>query len=662
MTAVDELAALAAGLAVIERFTRDKGGEKPPEEESNTYGLPLGPGLTDELKRWFRRQKQWVLGHIPHGPLAELPEEIPSVTDWDDEMARACVPYISATWDARGKKTMARLGLDPAAFSVTNPELRRAVRSASLAFCKSTNETTDEQLGRALTRLRAELEKGLVDRGESVRLLTDRVKGVFNRAEEFRARRIAATESARAYHAAQLWADEKSGVVAGLELLLSSDACPLCRKIATECKRVRLGQAFAVIGDHPDYGSIRHPPIHPNCQCSMVEVLTPEHGGPADPKFDETLIQPKVEGKEYTPPPGKKTPEPEPEKKDRPEGNPPPPPGPQAVLPGRPIKERLEAYAEGDRKIAAIHEAEGTFHKENLALMHERSDIRGRMESLAEEFDGLTAARPRSPEKIAAKQARQEAIAAELAELQAKMEATEKAKQALRDKRDAAVMEVIRYHGPTVEFKHRDPPPGTVDRVEESPGRWVSHPVLPMSAATRENHRKAAEWLGKVVAAAPGSGAIDVHTGEYSGARAFFMNRHDAHGNGLICLQPGEKPSIIAHEYGHGIEYRTPSSDGRPNLTRVSMEFLDYRIGDEQAVDIGKKFGIKKMEGELGRKDKFDKAFSEGSAYYVGKMYVDATEVISMGLQKLMEDPVTFAEKDPEYCKFILGIADGALR
>jgi hypothetical protein len=105
-------------------------------------------------------------------------------------------------------------------------------------------------------------------------------------------------------------------VVQGYELLLSADACPLCRMVATECKRVRVGQAFAVIGDHPDYSNIKFPPLHVNCQCSMTSVLTPETGGPADPEWGTTLVQP--DPADWTPPPGKRVPRPEPGRQDRP--------------------------------------------------------------------------------------------------------------------------------------------------------------------------------------------------------------------------------------------------------------------------------------------------------------------------------------------------------
>ena len=66
---------------------------------------------------------------------------------------------------------------------------------------------------------------------------------------------------------------------------------------------------------------------------------------------------------------------------------------------------------------------------------------------------------------------------------------------------------------------------------------------------------------------------------------------------------------------------------------------------------------------ERGRKDRFDAFFDQREAYYCGKDYGPrATEIISMGLEALYVDAIGFARKDPEYCKFILGVLSGALR
>ena len=187
----------------------------------------------------------------------------------------------------------------------------------------------------------------MVEKGDSVAELTKRVKKVFDGAETWRARRIAATEAARAVHAAQLQAAEDSEVVAGLEWLVSDDACPLCQKIASEARYMRLSQSFAVIGDNPHYKQIKYPPAHPSCQCAVVEVLKPEYGGPEDPPWADTLDQPRP-GADYRPPGGAPKPQPgklrnPPKPTKKPTGTPvtPPPPAPIVSplpkVPGEPI-------------------------------------------------------------------------------------------------------------------------------------------------------------------------------------------------------------------------------------------------------------------------------------------------------------------------------------
>lgn len=48
------------------------------------------------------------------------------------------------------------------------------------------------------------------------------------------------------------------------------------------------------------------------------------------------------------------------------------------------------------------------------------------------------------------------------------------------------------------------------------------------------------------------------------------------------------------------------------------------------------------------------------AAGYVGKTYANnRTEVFSMGMEQLYKDPINFAEDDPEYFKFIVGVLRG---
>lgn len=116
---------------------------------------------------------------------------------------------------------------------------------------------------------------------------------------------------------------------------------------------------------------------------------------------------------------------------------------------------------------------------------------------------------------------------------------------------------------------------------------------------------------------------------------------------------------VAIHEIIHGIEMHNP------DIAAIVQEFRRYRVGDEVGTNMGKTFGGQYKGNEIGFRDDFEKAFGKGtaSAYYVGKRYDDrTTEILTMGVQKLYEDPSGFAKNDPEYCSFILGVLDGSFR
>jgi hypothetical protein len=310
----------------------DEGGEK------NTFNLPAGADIRRELIRWVGRQAREVLGEASTVGVSMLDAfRFRSLGLWDEPMATAMTPLISAYWDQSGKRTMERLGLDPADWRVTSPHLEGKIRRAAYDFCHSTNASTTRRLDHALADLREQFVRGQVTDGETLPELTKRVNGVFDGLSKSRSRLIAATEASRAVHAAQETAATEFGDVAGFELLLSSDACDLCRKVYNECKRVRAGQPFAVIGDNPTYSAVMYPPLHPRCMCSMVHVFKPEDGGPADPQWGATLVQPQRTAARPQGGPGEKPeaagpgtgPAPGPK---RPPADPPASPGPRVSL------------------------------------------------------------------------------------------------------------------------------------------------------------------------------------------------------------------------------------------------------------------------------------------------------------------------------------------
>ncbi len=267
-------------------------------ETSNTYGLPRGEKIRREQVAVFRRQRAAILRYLKTGKKDDLQGPLPS--DWPTwhefglgaiEASKRFTPLIQALWQDGGEDLYARIGFDPDEWSVTNPHTEGMIERAALDLCEETQATTSLQLDEALAKTRSELIEGIIKQGESLAKLTERVNSIFDGAEKWRARRIAVTEASRAVHAAGEQAAIESGVVTGWELLLSSDACPLCQTIARRCPRVKLGQPFAVIGDNPNYSHVRFPPLHAQCQCTVTEVLDTD----VQPEWSQTLVQPKPE-------------------------------------------------------------------------------------------------------------------------------------------------------------------------------------------------------------------------------------------------------------------------------------------------------------------------------------------------------------------------------
>ena len=117
-----------------------------------------------------------------------------------------------------------------------------------------------------------------------------------------------------------------------------------------------------------------------------------------------------------------------------------------------------------------------------------------------------------------------------------------------------------------------------------------------------------------------------------------------------IHLSKKADSTVVAHEFGHALE----TSVATGSLVRG---FLVGRVAGQPAKHMGDGYD----DDEVGFDDDFGKAFGS-QARYVGKIYPGGeTEVLSMGIEKLMKDPVNFAKMDPEHFKLTVGILNGVL-
>ncbi len=195
-----------------------------------------------------------------------LPSKFIPLEEWDGTVAHASQPVLELTAraSANGRiRTYQRLGASPDVFSVVPAKIEEAVDKAALNFAKSTQETIVGKLNDRLEELRGKLKEGLLE-GDGIPELTDAVGEIVN--DPDRAELIARTETSRAVHTGMDIAARESGVVSGYEWLLSDDACEVCQPF--DGKKVGFGESF---GDGVDL-----PPAHPNCRCTVTEILKEE--------------------------------------------------------------------------------------------------------------------------------------------------------------------------------------------------------------------------------------------------------------------------------------------------------------------------------------------------------------------------------------------------
>jgi hypothetical protein len=125
-----------------------------------------------------------------------------------------------------------------------------------------------------------------------------------------------------------------------------------------------------------------------------------------------------------------------------------------------------------------------------------------------------------------------------------------------------------------------------------------------------------------------------------------------------------DKIETYVHEIGHGVEdYGYYNNEAKA--------FLHYRTQNDMPTVLRKKFPSANPKydfdpREVAFEDEFFKAFGQvntrRTGAYVGKYYKRGTEILSMGIELLYNDPVGFAQRDPEFFKFIVGIMRGLIR
>ncbi len=309
---------------------------------------------------------------------------------------------------------------------------------------------------------------------------------------------------------------------------------------------------------------------------------------------------------------------------------------PRPFLPGKPISQRIDAYRKAnpellDRLISAMEPlVEEIEHHE-----HGRNQVNRKLDKINTDilYMKFLEVVPSSETT----ESREESISRLKAEHHIINSATNSTRRRMSEAIDALTG---RRGMKGVHFK-------TTDGI----GDWSGNPGQRRAAAL--------EWLRTKVA---GVGEIEIKW-DYDNSN--YLDRAGASTKGSrssIGVGPMDKPEAFIHEIGHVLESRVTG------VHKAAKEFLQHRTADydDQPMNdfMDEEEDKRYKPEEVGNEDDFRAAFGKYGGY-VGKKYKasdHATEIVSMGVEKLYSDPVTFARKDPEYCAFILGLLSGDLR
>lgn len=166
-----------------------------------------------------------------------------------------------------------------------------------------------------------------------------------------------------------------------------------------------------------------------------------------------------------------------------------------------------------------------------------------------------------------------------------------------------------------------------------------SNGVAPRSKM-RKTFSKSVAWFEDMLEWNPGA---KLTLAKCRGRRAYFSTADNC-----LCVAPSDGANIIVHEAGHFLESHNPA------LAKKAIAYRESRTAGEKTVrlmDLFPKRGYRR--DEVTKKDTF-------LSPYIGKEYEHgATEVTSMALQYLYEDPAMLLEKDESFFRYALEVLRG---
>lgn len=244
--------------------------------------------IVDAQEKIFENKvKQYIDGMIERA-LAQIPNELPqsknkALLNQEAEIIQATIdftPILNEVALLSGQSALALIGSDKPFIS---PDLRPTIERSVRKFAQSMVETDREKMIDIIAQ-------GIAN-GESVTKIRSNIIDTFAEYSKVQANRVTRTEVLRASNTGAIQAWQESGVVTAKQWLTAKDdrVDPLCEYMNGTV--IPLGKSYfkrgetLTVGDQTakfNYGSVKEPPLHPNCRCTLLPVLVEQKAFDAD--------------------------------------------------------------------------------------------------------------------------------------------------------------------------------------------------------------------------------------------------------------------------------------------------------------------------------------------------------------------------------------------
>lgn len=324
---------------------------------------------------------------------------------------------------------------------------------------------------------------------------------------------------------------------------------------------------------------------------------------------------------------------------------------PTLVPPG-PIRDRIGDYraTDGQEKLDAITAAADRIGEQARDAQRRQADLDRRIKALLREEVEVVARARRGEIPVERIVLEQDKILKQVNALERERDAVKAEVRDLERRAKEAARDAIRAREP-IRWEWEPVGPG----VASSDG-----PLAEPSALSRRSLDTAAEWLSSVVERgdAPAE-SLRYRVGVGVGYRPHYAGatRQDYQ----IQLGDIDGAGVVVHEVGHGLEHDL-------GLTARAREYLLSRARSQDTFAIqdrhpGSVYGPDERAYDADFARAYDGPDAARKGDYTAKDYRDgATEILSMGLEALYNDPAGLARRDPEFAAFLLGVLDGSLR